>query len=72
MSDKTAQLQAVFDKISVRGMEALPGISMTVSYPLPPSPEIFHIAMVTKEEIWQIDELLQVIVMEVNVNEINK
>lgn len=77
-SDRTAHLRLVYDKVhaNVRGLEAL-GISANQygSFLIPivmaklPSDVCLQIARVTTKDIWEIDELLQVLRIEVEARE---
>ena len=79
-SDKPSQLRAIYDKIhaNVRGLEALGiGAEQYGSFLIPivmdrlPADVCLQIARVTTKDIWEIDELLQVLRTEVEAREIS-
>ena len=79
-SDKPSQLRSIYDKIyaNVRGLEALGiGAEQYGSFLIPivmdrlPADVCLQIARVTTKDIWEIDELLQVLRTEVEAREIS-
>lgn len=79
-SDKPSQLRSIYDKIyaNVRGLEALGiGAEQYGSFLIPivmdrlPADVCLQIARVTTKDIWEIDELLQVLMTEVEAREIS-
>ena len=80
MSDKPSQLRSIYDKIyaNVRGLEALGiGAEWYGSFLIPivmdrlPADVCLQMARVTTKDIWEIDELLQVLRTEVEAREIS-